>query len=65
MTAVYIGEVDDVMGTEVCRGNFQLVYLNPQALLTNPTWRYMLLGSVYQSELVAQIVEEVHCVKKL
>ena len=34
MTAVYVGEIDDGVETE---GKFQLVYLSPEALLTNPT----------------------------
>ena len=53
MTAVYVGEIDDGIEAEVCDGKFQLVYLSPEALLTNLTWRDMLLSPVYQSNLVA------------
>lgn len=64
ITAVYVGEVDDVTETEVCDGKFQLVYLSLEALLTNPTWRDMLLSPVYQSNLVALVVDEAHSVTK-
>lgn len=63
ISAVYVGD-DDVIETEVCGGKFQLVYLSPEALLTNATWRDMLLSPMYQSNLVALIVDEAHCVKK-
>jgi len=62
--AVYVGEIDDATETEVCEGQFQLVYLSPEALLTNSTWRDMLQSPVYQSNLVALVVDEAHCVKK-
>ena len=62
--AVYVGEIDDATETEVCEGQFQLVYLSPEALLTNATWCDMLQSPVYQSNLVALVVDEAHCVKK-
>jgi len=49
--AVYVGEIDDATETEVCEGQFQLVYLSPEALLTNSTWRDMLQSPVYQSNV--------------
>ena len=64
ITAVYVGDVDNVTEAEVCDGKFQLVYLSPEALFTNPVWRDMLQSAVYQSNLVALIVDEAHCVKK-
>ena len=36
----------------------------PEALLTNETWRDMLLSAVYQENLMALVVDEAHCVKK-
>ena len=37
-----------------------------KALLTNETWRDMLLSAVYQENLMALVVDEAqwHCVKK-
>ena len=62
--AVYVGDTDDGTESEVCAGRFQLVYISPEALLTNDTWRDMLQSLVYQQNLVAFVVDEAHCVKK-
>ena len=64
VSAVYVGDADESIETEICEGKFQLVYMSPEALLTNFTWRDMLLSPVYQSNLVALVVDEAHCVKK-
>ena len=63
VTAVYVGDAESTTETQVCEGQFQLVYISPEALLTNPTWRDTLQSSVYQSNLVALIVDEAHCIK--
>ena len=64
MRAVYVGDVDSEIENEVCDGKYQLVYLSPEALLTNVTWRDMLQSPVYQQNLVALVIDEAHCVKK-
>ena len=65
MTAVYVGDIDaDETVADVCGGQYQLVYMSPEALLTNMTWRDMLLSPVFQQNLVAFVVDEAHCVKK-
>ena len=64
VSAVYVAEADNHTETEVCEGKYQLVYMSPESLLTNPTWRDMLLSDVYQTNLVAFVVDEAHCVKK-
>ena len=64
MSAVYVGDADSTTETEVCEGKYQLVFLSPEALLTNPMWRDMLQSPVYHSNLVALVVDEAHCVKK-
>ena len=64
MRAIYVGDVDSETENEVCDGKYQLVYLSPEALLTNMTWRDMLQSPVYQQNLVALVVDEAHCVKK-
>ena len=63
-STVYVGEADSATKTEVCEGKFQLMYLSPEALLTNPTWQDMLQSPVYQGNLVTFVVDEAHCVKK-
>ena len=64
VSAVCVGDAESTTETQVCEGQFQLVYISPEALLTNPTWRDMLQSSVYHSNLVSLIVDEAHCVKK-
>lgn len=63
-SAVYVGDVDDKMEGDICSGQYQLVYLSPEALLTNDMWRDMIQNPVYQENLVAFIVDEAHCVRK-
>jgi len=63
VSAVYIGDAE-VSVDEVYEGKYQLVFISPEALLTNESWRDMLLSSVYQERLVAFVVDEAHCVKK-
>lgn len=53
------GQREKVLGGEV-----QIVYIGPEMLLLNTTWREMLRTPVYKSNLVAFVVDEVHCVTK-
>ena len=63
--AVYVGDCeDDKDVADVCEGKFQIVYINPESLLTDVRWRDMLLCPVYQDNLVGLVVDEAHCVKK-
>ena len=48
---------------DVCAGKYQLVYLSPEALLTNNTWRDMRKSSAYQDNLIAVVVDEVRYVQ--
>ena len=64
VAAVYVGDCCVKDEADVCAGEYQLVYLSPEALLTNDTWRDMLQSSVYQDNLIAVVVDEAHCVKK-
>ncbi len=45
-------------------GKAQLIYISPEALLTNLHWRELLRSQVYQENLVAFAVDEAHTVKK-
>ena len=49
---------------EVFDGNAQLIYISPEALLTNEQYREMLQSQIYQDNLVAFIVDEAHTVKR-
>ena len=45
----------------VVDGKCQVVYMIPEGLFANPLWWKM---PVYQSNLVAVVVDEAHCVQK-
>ena len=49
----------------VIQGEVQLVYINPESLLCNKSYRTMLQNARYQEKLVAFVVDEVHCFKLL
>ena len=42
----------------MCDGVYQLVFLSPEALLSNETWRDMVPCPVYQENLVAVVIDE-------
>ena len=63
ISAVYVGEPELSMD-EVYEGKYQLVFISPEALLADETWREMLHSPIYQERLVAFVVYEAHCVKK-
>ncbi|KAL5486998.1 hypothetical protein EMCRGX_G019550 [Ephydatia muelleri] len=66
VSAAYISsETDDRAQCEaILRGEVQIVFIGPESLLQNRTWREMLRTPVYKSNLVAFVVDEVHCVPK-
>ena len=66
VSAAYISsETDDrAQCKAILRGEVQIVFIGPESLLQNTTWREMLRTPVYKSNLVAFVVDEVHCVPK-
>ena len=48
----------------VLRGEAQIVFIGPELLLKNATWREMLRTPIYRTNLVAFVIDEVHCVTK-
>ena len=44
-------------------GEYQIIFLSPEVLLTELRWREMLRTEVYQNNLVGVIVDEAHCVE--
>ena len=63
--AVYVGDVkEDAEVAKICTGSYQLVFLSPEALLTDTIWRDMFQGAVYKERLVGVAIDEAHCVKK-
>ncbi|KAL5503641.1 hypothetical protein EMCRGX_G010620 [Ephydatia muelleri] len=66
LSAAHIcSEVHDRFQQEkILRGEVQIVFIGPELLMLNVTWREMLRTHVYRSNLVAFVVDEVHCVTK-
>ena len=66
VTAVHVGDsakfnTDEIW--KVYKGEYQLVFMSLECLLTDSTWRDMLQTLVYHERLIAFIVDEAHCVK--
>lgn len=57
-------ESSDEEKAKVKNGQYQLVMFSPEALLTVRRWREMLQDEMYNSRIVALVVDEAHCVKK-
>ncbi len=64
ISAVYAGEVDGEVERDLCLANYQLVFMNPESLMSDSRWRDMLRSPVYRENLVGLVIDEVHCVKK-
>ena len=58
------GESSKCVKEGVQKGEYQLVYITPELLITGVSWRKMLVGEVYCERLKAFIVDEAHTVKK-
>ena len=61
MRAIIVGDLAEEAVGGVCNGNYQLVYMSPESLLTDERWRDMLLS---REHLVGLVVDKAHCVKK-
>ena len=66
LACAFVGEEqrDENVKEAVVRGQFQLLYMSPESLLCVLRWREMFLSSTYQSNLVAVVVDEAHCVRE-
>ena len=56
-------QTDADVSKRVLVGDVQLLYISPENLLNNRKYRTMLLSPAYAKNLVALVVDEVHCVK--
>ena len=63
--AEFVGEAQDsqVAIDNVIAGRIQLLFISPESLLNNKSYRGMLLSDKYKEKLVAVAVDEAHCVK--
>ena len=61
----FVGEAQTDLSCKrrILNGEVQLVFITPENVLDNKTYREMLLSQIYQSNLVALAIDEVHCVK--
>ena len=61
----FVGEAqtDASCKGRVLKGEVQLVFITPENIIDNKTYRDMLLLPVYQEKLVALVIDEAHCVK--
>ena len=53
------------MREDVILGKYQLVYISPEQLIGNPRYRTMCRSEIYIEKLVALVIDEAHCVKKM
>ena len=66
MNVEFLGELQADTGAvlRVVDGKHQLIFVSLENLLDNPLLREMLTSEVYQSHLVAVVVDEAHCIEK-
>ena len=48
----------------VCKGEYQIICISPEALFLSTRWRNILSTVTYRSNLVGFIIDEAHCIKK-
>lgn len=67
ITAGYVSDKESTnkeTRRKILRGEFQLVFISPEALFLATEWRRMLAGDLYGKNLVGFVIDEAHCVKK-
>lgn len=62
--AVHVTPSDSETLLAVMAGDFQLIYISPETLLTDHEWRDVLRSPLFQKNLVGLVIDEAHCVKK-
>ena len=64
LTTQFVGEAQEdwSVTARVLDGEYQLLYISPEALLRNRLWKEMLCTTKYRDNLVALVVDEAHCV---
>lgn len=65
LSTEFVGEAQEnrEVVSKVLNGDVQLVFISPENLINNKSYRDMLLSKKYKNKLVGLIVDEVHCVK--
>ena len=63
--AEFVGEAQDSQEVvvKVIAGRIQVLFISPENILNNKSFRDMLVSDQYKDKLVAVAVDEAHCVK--
>ena len=66
LKAAFIGEAQDDYSVErgVMNGEYSLVYMSPESMMTVLQWREMFRSQLYQQRLKGIVIDEAHCVEK-
>lgn len=61
----YVGaQESDSVNLHVEKGEFSLVFMSPESLVSGCRWREMFRSAIYQANLVGVVVDEAHCIDK-
>ena len=65
LSVEFVGDAQESLEAmnEVEKGRIHLVYTSPESLISNCCCRSMLSSDMYHQNLVAFVIDEVHCVK--
>ena len=65
LSTEFVGEAQEnrEVVSKVLNGDVQIVFISPENLINNKSYRDMLLSEKYKNKLVGLIVDEAHCVK--
>ena len=47
---------------QILKGEMNIVYSSPEAMLSNDQWRDMVCSRIYQESVVAVAIDEAHCI---
>ena len=67
LSCAYVGAQDSDSGNLhdlVEKGEFSLVFMSPESLVSGCRWREMFRLAIYQANLVGVVVDEAHCIDK-
>lgn len=67
LSAIYISDKQSTNASlkqSIKNGEYQIIFMSPEALICNMEWRSMLSTHIYQENLIAFVIDEAHCIKK-
>ena len=66
LESAYVSGEDEggAVARGVENGDYSLVFMSPEALVSSCRWRETFRTSTYQENLVAVVVDETHCIEK-